>query len=328
MNQPRSHHPVTQVIVPALTFFNADGEIAEGANRLLINHILKNSPNCLFILGSTGEGLYFQDKPIEREKYLVLVRSIMQEHLDIPVLIGIYGENSQEVITNAKWTLDKYPEAGLVIPPPVERKIDVDDQPRFYVPIFEALKCPIYLYNNPGTFGNTTIDIIMLSDLKKYPNFCGIKDSSGTLKQKKKYLELLSPHVTVSCGKEGMLADFLATIPGAERAMAGIVPSIANLVNTNGKIFEAGLNSGDDQMKALQKEMNDFRIRIYDSLVGTGKAQRGVKYAFSHLYRNRGIDIPLAVTPKLQRKLEETTKLRIEFQVDELVQQGHINTVE
>ena len=89
----------------------------------------------------------------------------------------------------------------------------------------------------------------------------------------------------MSCGKEGILAKFLTFVSTEQRDLVGIIPSISNIVNTCSKIFDFGLAGQDDDMLAMQDELNAFREKIYDSAVNKGKAQRGTKISFAHLYK-------------------------------------------
>ena len=96
--------PVVKNIVPTITFFEHEGHISVAANSLLIRHILLNMPNCLFLMGSTGEGTYFRDKPEVKRHYIELVMKILKEQgqiKNIPVIVGIYGENPKEEIGRA-----------------------------------------------------------------------------------------------------------------------------------------------------------------------------------------------------------------------------------
>ena len=324
--QKLSDHPVTGVITPTITFFSQDGTIAKEANQLLIKHVISNHADCIFPLGSTGEGRYFLNKPDEKKKYLRYIKDAIENSInpDIPVIIGAYGENGPEVNADAKIIHEIFPEGALVIPPPVNRKLTPTEQKEFYSSILEIESCPIYAYNNPASFGGTNIDTAIMEGLKEFPHFKGLKDSSGSSSQKEEYLKLVTSSYTVSCGKEGMLAEFLALVPVEKRKLLGIVPSIANLTKTCHDIVNLGIHGIDKEMLAMQANMNIYREKIYDGAVASGKAQRGVKIAFAHLYRDMNIEIPTCVSPKLQREIPIDDIQNIQKQTDELLQKGAI----
>ncbi len=174
--------PIHGVIVPTLTFFKEDGSTDIEANRILIHHVIANDADVLFLMGSTGEGLYFKDKPKKKQEYLRLVKDLLIKYdIIIPVIIGVYGENSNEVIKDARSCLEIFPNAGLVVPPPTSYELLGDDQIEFFKPICSTIENDIYVYNNPLSFGNTSISVETIKILQKFVNFKGLKDSSGSM---------------------------------------------------------------------------------------------------------------------------------------------------
>jgi 4-hydroxy-tetrahydrodipicolinate synthase len=329
MENKKLTHPVSGVITPTITFFDTEGRIAPDANQLLLHHVIANGSDCLFVMGSTGEGRYFKNKFDEKRRYIQLVKDTIpiSKKPHIPIIIGVYGETPSEVIMDAENILKIIPDAGLVIPPPTTLKLNPTDQLEFYNPILRTIHAPIYAYNNPNSFGNTNLDLHAMSTLKAYPNFKGLKDSSGSSEQKKIYLSLQSLSFTVSCGKEGMIAQFLQLTPANIRAQVGIVPSIANLTRTCAEIVALGIAGKIAEMMVLQENMNHYREKVYDSIQENGKAQRGLKIAFAHLYKTRGIRIPITVNPKLFRNISQTERASIESQTDFLVSTHQISII-
>jgi 4-hydroxy-tetrahydrodipicolinate synthase len=321
--------PATRVIVPTITFFDEKGVIDEPANELLIQHIIQNRGDSLFLMGSTGEGRFFNDKPDQKKNYLKMAKKAIQKYQSqpLPILIGAYGETPTQVIEDAKACLKVIPTASLVIPPPTTTKLDATQQMQFFDAVFLGLKAPIYLYNNPDNFGGTIIPLEIVQALKEHPNFLGIKDSSASDDQKKLYLKALTEQFTVSCGKEGSLGQFLTFVSKEQRNWVGIIPSISNLVNTCSQIFDFGIAGKDDEMIAMQKELNEFREKINDAKVSKGKAQRGVKIAFAHLYKDKLPKISTFVNPSLARVMEPETIKSICEQTDSLVKKGHITKI-
>lgn len=318
----------TRVIVPTITFFDETGKIHDAANRLLIRHIIINRADCIFLMGSTGEGRFFADKIAEKSKYLELVELELKKMAkNLLILIGVYGEHPEDAIIDAQNCLKTIPQASLVIPPPVKTKLNPKAQIDFFAPILDQIHAPIYLYNNPDTFGGTEIAIETVNALKKYSNFIGLKDSSASDEQKKVYLTALSEIFTISCGKEGSLAKFLTFIPKEKRQIAGIIPSISNLVNTCARIFDLGITGKDAEMQKLQDELNSFREKIYDSVQSKGKAQRGTKIAFAHLYKDILPNIPIDVNPSLKREISPETIKSIKDQTDLIFKLGHITRI-
>jgi len=94
-------------IVPMLTYFNEEGIIDEVSCKLQALHILSNGGDAIFLLGSTGEGIYIKNisvkNPDERFKLVLsVIDAIIQYQFlkkkFIPILIGTYGESFSEVL--------------------------------------------------------------------------------------------------------------------------------------------------------------------------------------------------------------------------------------
>ncbi|MHA1819673.1 MAG: dihydrodipicolinate synthase family protein [Promethearchaeota archaeon] len=362
------------VIVPTLTYFEEDGTIREDVNRLQLIHCVEHGADVLFLLGSTGEGTFFKDmgeKGLKEQiKYIfiaidVVVSYMIKDNKRIPLLIGVYGEDSGEVLEEIRklkeamvgWFnehiaeyayIPKYLRSlkgaednkggeilmqfvdGLVIPPPRKRKLDQVELINFYSKILENISIPIYLYNNPSTFGNNIISKEVLMNLLKFPNLFGIKDSSSTLEQKKEYLELLSKkeNFSVSCGKEGMIGDFMMQISDRElRIRCAVVPSLSNMTNNAKKIYNAAINMEDDKVLAEQNEMNSFRNKLYDAEESKGKAQRGLKIAFKVLYEDLIQDIPTNVRPEFKRVLSEEKITEIKNTLNYCLSKGYTRKI-
>jgi len=312
-------------IVPLFSFFLENGVVQEQQMKDILNHIYSNGANSVFILGSTGEGLYFMDKPAEKTKLLNSIRDANNKW-NKDILIGVYGETAEEVEKDAQFVLSHIKNPYFVIPPPVNKKLNFELQKEHYDGIFDRISQPIFLYNNPSSFGNTELEPELCAYLKKYPNFVGLKDSSESDDNKKEFLKHLDETCSISCGKEGSIGKFMQMIPVKQRALAGMVPSISNVVNSFSVLWKYALAGEDDKMIALQKEINEFRNKIYHSEISKGKAQRGCKIAMSYLatkYGN-GKQFSKIVSPSLDKPIEPEIVARIEATTEWCVQNNHI----
>ncbi|MHA1338701.1 MAG: dihydrodipicolinate synthase family protein [Promethearchaeota archaeon] len=369
---------VTGNIVPMITYFDNEGKIDEVACRLQALHILKNGGDAIFLLGSTGEGLFIKeiDKKFNYERsklILVVIDTVIQflyskkeniqqntlnsENSPIPIIIGAYGESGDDVLEDINLILkrclefleDHYLEyqfiskfiknksfkqflaqfiQGFVIPPP-KQKLSEKHLEEFYKIILNSINFPVYIYNNPNSFGGNVITVNIIKELMNYNNerLKGIKDSSNALKQKEEYISFLSPSFSVSCGKEGMIGTFMQKIPTHLRKLAGVVPSIGNLTNVPKTIFDLGVNNKDKQMLELQAEMNKFRNKIYDSTVNKGKAQRGIKICFKKLYENLYDKIPFVVMPEFHREIPNEIIMEMYKTLEYCIEKNYIQKI-
>ena len=313
-------------IVPLYTLFSKNGIVEPGQMKILVDHVYFNGANSIFVLGSTGEGLYFMEKP---EQKAIVLKSVQEtnDQWAQPLLVGAYGESPGEVAQDIEFILQYIKNPFLVVPPPVHKHLNLEEQKSHYSEIFDRVSHPIFLYNNPDRFGKTNLDPNLCAYLKKYSNFVGLKDSSESNSNKKEYLKHLDERCSISCGKEGSIGSFFKMIPQDSRKYAGMIPSISNVVNSFEKVWKQALAGKDDEMLETQKEINNFRNKIYHSEIGTGKAQRGGKYALYYLSKKYGGKEELSplVSPELDRPMDPAIKHRIETTVDWCVENKHVN---
>ncbi len=311
-------------IVPLFTLFSNGGVVNAEQMKKLIDFVYDNGADSIFILGSTGEGLYFMDK-LEQKIQILKSTQEANEKWHKPLLIGAYGETPSEVARDVEFILKYVKNPYFVIPPPVKTHLNNDEQKKHYAEIFDRVSSPIFLYNNPERFGKT--DPSLCGYLKRYSNFMGLKDSSESDANKKEYLKYLDERCSISCGKEGSIAAFLKMIPIDSRKYAGMIPSISNVVNSFSAVWKSALSGKDEEMMLQQKVINEFRNKIYHSEIGSGKAQRGGKYALHYLSKRYGKNIEFSpvVSPELDKPMDDPIRERIETTVDWCVMNNHIS---
>ncbi len=313
-------------IVPLFTFFSNGGVVNPKTMQRLVDFVYDNGADSIFVLGSTGEGLYFIDKPEQKIQILKSTQDANDKWRK-PLLVGAYGETPSEVANDVEFILKYVKTPYFVIPPPIKKHLSNEEQKQHYSEIFDRVHAPIFLYNNPERFGKTEIDPSLCGYLKKYSNFMGLKDSSEADANKKEYLKYLDERCSISCGKEGSIAVFLKLIPVEMRKYAGMIPSISNVVNSFSAVWKSALSGKDEEMLSQQKVINEFRNKIYHSEIGSGKAQRGGKYALHYLSKKYGntIEFSPIVSPELDKPMDESIKSRIETTVDWCITNGHIS---
>jgi len=319
--------PVNGVIVPALTFFNDKSEINKELNTLLIRHIILNGANSVFLFNYIGEGLHFVNNISEKIKYIQLVSKISKNKL--PILVGVYGNDSERILNEVNLLGEKFPNIDFVFTAPFSKKLEIADLKSFFESIFSSLhvKNQVYLLNNPTLFSGNYLEPNIVGWLLNYSNVVGIIDTSEKISTYKAYLGYLSEEFGVYCGNEERLATFLQLIPGEKIQFAGIVPAVGNLINICSKLYEAALHNEILDLVRLQEELNDFRNKLYDLRKEAGKQQRGLKYAFYTLYKEI-IKSPLQdifmVAPEFEKPLDEITLDRISATVNYLKNMNYI----
>ena len=218
---------INGVIVPAITFFNKNFEINTELNSILIRHILLNGANAIYFFGITGEGLYFADKIEQKEELIKLAYEIKD---NIPIFIGVFGNEVDDVIDQIDLLGKKYTNIKYFIAPPFSTKLTNPELKLYFENILSSVNDShdIYLYHNPVEFSKNEINPSIVQDLIKFQNLKGLKDASNKIYNYKAYIQMLDEEFHVYCGEESNFSYFLQLIPPEYRKYSGLVPSIGN----------------------------------------------------------------------------------------------------
>ena len=312
------------VIVPAITFFDENYNVNSKLSDLLIRHILLNRANAILLFGTTGEGILFSDKIEEVIKYIDLTYSISEGKT--PILVGIYGNEIENMLNQMENLGKKYEPLNFVLTPPHSQNLPTDDLKNYFEHILDSfsLKNHVYFYNKPKEFMNNEIKPEILKELFKFSNVKGVIDSTTNINNYKAFIELLNEDFSVYCGNATKFSTFLQLIPSDMKELCGLVPNLANLVNTCSKLYLKSIEEDILEVHQLQEQLNDIRTNIYDIKKEVGKRQRGLKYAFLYLYKeilSTPVEYLNIVSPELHRDLDDITKGRIDASVNYLLNQ-------
>ncbi len=157
----------------------------------------------LVIAGTTGE--YYAQTPEERIEMMNLAGKIIAGRL--PMVVGTGAIRTEDSIMYAEAAKAAGADALLVTTPPYAyptgREIALHA-----LAIDRAANLPVMLYNYPGRM-SVEMDEETLDRLGRSPNFCAIKESSGSPNR----LHLLArdyPHIQLSCGMDDQALEFFA----------------------------------------------------------------------------------------------------------------------
>jgi dihydrodipicolinate synthase/N-acetylneuraminate lyase len=325
-------------VVPVLTIFTEDFKVDLEAQTLLTKHVLANQADVLFLCGSTGEGQFLQrEHPDQRIYLLRAAKNALEEMgIKIPVLFGIYGDTADDVIAQYTEMLQMEKEFkpriidGFVISPPLSIKLEDDTLEQYFSEIIPQIREPVFLYNNPQTFGQNSISVPIYEAMMQYPNLVGIKDSSGSMDYRFDVLDMLDryPNIAFYTGSEGDYFKCLEKRRPEKSSKIGSVPSISNLLNLPAKIRQSYLDGDVDGARQWQDDLNGIRNRIYHEHTTKGKAQRGTKYALACLYPGSSLDHEVVVMPDFVHEMTDEAKQVIKDAVDEAVNRGFLSKCE
>jgi 4-hydroxy-tetrahydrodipicolinate synthase len=164
--------------VAIVTPFSKNGSVDFAGLSKLINHLMKGKAEYLVVLGTTGETATLTKK----EKEQVIAHVIKATKKRVPLVLGIGGNNTQEVIDTIKHT-DLSAFAAILSVSPYYNKPSQRGIYEHYKAIAKSTKKPIILYNVPGRTASNITAETTLKLAHNFKNIVAIKEASGNIEQ-------------------------------------------------------------------------------------------------------------------------------------------------
>jgi len=199
--------------VALVTPFRSDFSVDYEALDRLIEYVIKGRVNYLVTLGTTGEAATLNEK----EKLQVLEHTYAQVNGRVPVVVGIGGNNTAEVVECIKtWPLEKA--AAILSVSPYYVKPTQEGIYQHYAAIARSTDKNIILYNVPGRTSSNITPATTFRLANDFKNIIGTKEASGNMEQCLRLAKdrpegflLISgdDHITlplIACGFDGVIS--------------------------------------------------------------------------------------------------------------------------
>jgi 4-hydroxy-tetrahydrodipicolinate synthase len=203
--------------VAIVTPFKNDSSIDFNAFGRVINHVIKGGVNYIVAMGTTGEA-----STLTRDEKQALI-SYVVEAIDnrVPLVVGIGGNNTQEVITSIR-EYDLTGADGILSVAPYYNKPGQRGIFQHFKAIATFSPLPIIIYNVPGRTSSNISAETCLELAHECENIIGIKEASGDIVQIMKILKGKPENFIVLSG------DDMMTIPIIAAGGAGVISVLAN----------------------------------------------------------------------------------------------------
>jgi dihydrodipicolinate synthase len=221
------------IITAMVTPFDENQKLNLEAAKQLVNKLIDEGINGLFILGSNGEFHVLNDE----EKVKLAETVIQTVNGRVPVYVGTGGNNTNQVIALSQ-KMEKIGADALSVITPYFIAPSQSEIIEHYKAVAAAVSIPILLYNIPKSTG-INLEPETVAELAKIKNIVAVKDSSGKLENMKKYMDFTkNEDFVVVTGSDSLILAALKI--GAVGAIAGTSNLIAELDLSIYKNFEAG----------------------------------------------------------------------------------------
>jgi 4-hydroxy-tetrahydrodipicolinate synthase len=239
--------------VAIVTPFHDSGNIDFGSFEKIIEHVISNGINYIVALGTTGESATLS----KDEKVAVLDFVIEAVDKRVPIVAGIGGYNTQEVIHTIKSTSFDGIHSILSVCPYYNKP-----QQKGIYGHFKAIAgispVPVILYNVPGRTGANMSAETTLKLASEFENIIGIKEASGNFAQ---CMEILKgrPHDFLFISGDDAL-----TLPLLALGADGVISVVANAFPKQfSEMVNHGLKGKFNKARTLHFAMLDFMNALF-----------------------------------------------------------------
>lgn len=203
--------------VAIVTPFKNDTSIDFAAFNRVINHIIKGGVNYIVAMGTTGESVTLT----KDEKQALISYAVETIDNRVPLVIGIGGNNTQEVINSVRHA-DLTGVDGILSVAPYYNKPNQRGLFQHFKTIATCSPIPVIVYNVPGrTCCNITSDTC-LELAHECENIVAVKEASGDISQIMRIIKGKPENFIVISG------DDMMTIPIIAAGGSGVISVLAN----------------------------------------------------------------------------------------------------
>ncbi|MFL5763017.1 MAG: 4-hydroxy-tetrahydrodipicolinate synthase [Bacteroidia bacterium] len=204
--------------VAIVTPFSRNGRVDFKALGKLVDFIIKGGVEYIVVLGTTGESVTLS----KEEKQSVVSAVIDNTGKRVPVVLGMGGNNTQEILDGFKKSSDFKNIDAILSVSPYYNKPNQRGIYQHYKAIAEATPVPVILYNVPGRTSSNVLPDTTIRLAEDFKNIIAIKEASGNLEQCMKIIKHKPKEFMVISG------DDMITLPMIAAGADGVISVVAN----------------------------------------------------------------------------------------------------
>ncbi len=207
--------------VALITPFLESGEVDYPALEKLTDSVIRGGVDFLVALGTTGETPTLSGA----EKQEVLSAVIRYSKGNLPVVCGIGGNNTEEVVQQLK-TMDLRGVDAILSVAPYYNKPSQEGMYQHFKKVAAATNKNVILYNVPGRTGSNPLPATVVRLANDCRNITGIKEASGNIAQCLELLRIKPENFLVLSGDDNLVLAQMAI------GMEGVISVAANCFTT------------------------------------------------------------------------------------------------
>jgi 4-hydroxy-tetrahydrodipicolinate synthase len=254
--------------VALITPFKKDFSVDVEALERIVNYQVDGGIEYLVVLGTTAEAATLT----KDEKELVIKTVLKANTGRLPVVLGVGGNNTAEVVEELK-TRDLSAFAAILSVSPYYNKPTQEGIYQHFKAVAEASPVPVILYNVPGRTASNMLPATVIRLANDFANVVAIKEAAGDIVQAMKLIQ--------GCPKDFLVisGDDMVTLPMVLAGGAGVISVIGEgFPREFSDMVRLGLERKVDEAYELHYKLADAIDMIFEQ-----GNPAGIKSVFSHL---------------------------------------------
>jgi 4-hydroxy-tetrahydrodipicolinate synthase len=282
--------------VAIVTPFKNDSSIDFSAFGRVVDHVINGGVNYIVVMGTTGESVTLT----KDEKKAVICYILEKIDSRVPLVVGIGGNNTQEVINQVRgWDLKGVD--GILSVSPSYNKPTQKGIYQHFKAIATVSPLPIILYNVPGRTGSNMSAETTLELAHNFENIVGIKEASTSMEQVMKIVKDKPENFLLISG------DDLNTLPVIAAGGSGVISVLANAFPAQwSEMVNQCLKSNFKAAREIQfRFIEMIELLFIDSSPAGVKAMLNVMNLCQNTLRLPLVPVSRTVYSRIQKAIDE-----------------------
>lgn len=281
--------------VALVTPFKSDFSVDVEALKKIVDFVTDGGVEYLVVLGTTAESATLS----KEEKELVITTIVDANKGRLPLVLGVGGNNTAEVVAELK-TRDLSGFDAILSVSPYYNKPTQEGIYQHFKAVAEASPIPIILYNVPGRTASNMLPSTVIRLANDFENVIAIKEAAGDIVQAMKLIQQAPKDFLVISG------DDMITLPMVLAGGAGVISVIGEgFPKEFSEMVRLGLNRKVDEAYQLHYKLAEAIDMIFEQ-----GNPAGIKEVFKALGLSENtVRLPLvSVNEDLANRLHNFTK--------------------
>ncbi len=251
---------ITGTGVALITPFKNDFSVDTDALKRIVNFQIDNGIDYLVVLGTTAESATLS----KEEKELVIATIIEANAGRLPLVLGVGGNNTHEVVQELK-TRSLSAFTAILSVSPYYNKPTQEGIYQHFKAVAEASPVPVILYNVPGRTASNMLPTTVIRLANDFENIVAIKEAAGDIVQAMRLIQHAPKDFLVISG------DDMITLPMVLAGGAGVISVIGEgFPKQFSDMVRLGLEKKADEAYKLHYLLADAIDMIFEQGNPTG----------------------------------------------------------